>query len=546
MANRIANVYTSYTCWMPPAVVENKENMDNSKGGQAVRRGSFAEAISARDLLAAQHTANCGKVAYGTKQGTVVVADDAGLELWRCEAHKGAVGSLCFSPNGKHLIAGSKDNTATILDVASGKVQFVLTGHKGEVHAVHVREDGAQVATVSSDKTVRLWSLESGSCEFTLQGHTKAVTNAVYGPQGESGMLLMSWSTDRSIRIWHSTRGQQLYVMTHPTFVIQAAWHPQGAQIASAGNDVHIFESGKLVKVLPPVKGMVVNVTYIPTGDVLVGSDTKGDITIWDTTSWALLYTLQGHNGWVRGLALGPGGLLASASDDKSIRLWDSNNSWGCCAVLEWSSEISDVYWVHHNLVFGDQHGGVVCVAVLPQNNFRLEWVACELAVPALKQQLSMETLSSYEGLEALEAGLVAFEARVGEEEHLLRQTSDADAIATVRQTVSDLMVQLMALKVQIDETRVDHKPFWSRLSEKRQRLVRKAQALASRAQFHLEADEQMESAPAELPSLSKQMLECLPEDNFGSELVFCDDPTCWSYIPCAVHSDMLDRKSVV
>ncbi|KAF6841907.1 vegetative incompatibility protein het-e-1, partial [Colletotrichum musicola] len=71
--------------------------------------------------------------------------------------------------------------------------------------------------------------------------------------------------------------------------------------------------------------GPVSAVAFSPDGQVIASVSDDKTVRLWDAATGAHRKTLKGHSDWVSAVAFSPDGqVIVSASDDETVRLWDA------------------------------------------------------------------------------------------------------------------------------------------------------------------------------------------------------------------------------
>lgn len=299
------------------------------------------------------HTGIVTSIAFSPDgQWLASTSGDQTIRLWniatgRCvqtlQGHAACVWSAVFHPNGKMLFSAGEDNVIRGWDIESGQCVQTLTGHQHWVRAIAISPDGQQLASGSFDQTVKLWDVATGNCLATLTGHHKPVTSVAYSADGKT---LASSSYDHTVKLWSIADQQCLQTFQkHTNFVWSVAFHPTQPLLASGGEDYTTrlwdLRTGQCTKTLQGHSNSIYTIALSPNDRLLASGHEDQTIKLWDFNQQTLsaasnpqpFRVLRGHTGRIFSIAFAPqpdanhsaDSILASASADRTIKLWNSH-----------------------------------------------------------------------------------------------------------------------------------------------------------------------------------------------------------------------------
>lgn len=107
-------------------------------------------------------------------------------------------GDIDFSPDGKELAVGTKDDAFYIWNFETGRLKIVQR-EGGRWWAVKFSPDGRFLATSGAQGLLLLWDIKTMREAAALKGHVLSVYALAFSPKGD---LLASGGMDRKVRIW--------------------------------------------------------------------------------------------------------------------------------------------------------------------------------------------------------------------------------------------------------------------------------------------------------------------------------------------------------
>ncbi|XP_027333686.1 WD repeat-containing protein 26 homolog [Abrus precatorius] len=292
------------------------------------------------------------------------------------EAHDDEVWFVQFSHNGKYLASASNDRTAIIWEVGINgglSVKHKLSGHQKPVSSVSWSPNDQELLTCGVEEAIRRWDVSSGKC---LQIYEKASAGLVSCTWFPCEKYILSGLSDKSICMWEldgkeveSWKGQKTlkisdleitgdgeeilsickanavllfnretkeerFIEEYQTITSFSLSEDNKFLLVNLLNqEIHLWNIKGDPKLVGKYTGhrrarFIIRSCFGGLDQAFIASGSEdSQVYIWHRSSGELIETLPGHSGAVNCVSWNPANphMLASASDDRTIRIWGLN-----------------------------------------------------------------------------------------------------------------------------------------------------------------------------------------------------------------------------
>ncbi len=250
--------------------------------------------------------------------------DSLGLKV-KLTGNGAEMESVTFSGHRKWLAASGWDNKIVIYQSDTPKIWTVnrtLEGHYSAVTSLRCSKDNKWLVSGSKDNTARLWDMETGKQKLLVM-HGGPVVNAFIDPSGKS---LISGSNDGIIKV------------TDPLGVIKTKTIKTGLQLndlllgpdkksfylaAASASLIKTDLLGKQILKLDGHKDHILSLDLSPDGKMIVSGSADKTAIVWELATGKPKYILNGHSWKVTSVNFSSDGkYVVTGSSDGITRIY--------------------------------------------------------------------------------------------------------------------------------------------------------------------------------------------------------------------------------
>lgn len=240
--------------------------------------------------------------------------------------HRAAAGvsSVAYAQSTSSLVAAYSDGAICSWDVTRGEMsQLWATQHDASIRGISVSRDSRWVVSASDDCTLVLWDLAAHEPRRRLRTQGYRALSVAFSPDAATVVCALF---NGDVGIWDLS--------------------------VEGVTDADGYET--LQRRLPGHSDSVRSIACAPNGRYFVSGSDDTTLRLWELRTLhnqpaemadaaaAHVAVLSGHTDWVRIVSFSPGGdLIASGSDDGSVRLWDVKDQTSV-AVIQWHQDPVD------------------------------------------------------------------------------------------------------------------------------------------------------------------------------------------------------------
>ncbi|CDP03813.1 unnamed protein product [Coffea canephora] len=252
--------------------------------------------------------------------------------------HKNEVWFVQFSNNGKYLASSSCDCTAIIWKVLeTGKVtqKHTLKSHQNPVSFVAWSPDDTMLLTCGNMEVLKLWDVETGICKHTYGNDGFIVTSCAWFPDSKR-LVCGSSDPEKGIYMWDSEGNDiKAWKGVRMPKVSDIAVTPDGQHLISIFSDkeIHILNLQTNAERVISEQHSITSLSVSGDNKFFIVNLNSQEIHMWDVAGkWVKPWKYEGHMQQKYVIRSCFGGLdsrfIASGSEDSQVYVWNQLSSY--------------------------------------------------------------------------------------------------------------------------------------------------------------------------------------------------------------------------
>nr|CAD7571429.1 unnamed protein product [Timema californicum] len=230
--------------------------------------------------------------------------------LWREKCREAGIEEV------RETVARKRQRGSASTVTSPWKCLRTLVGHTGGVWSSQM--SGSIIISGSTDRTLKVWNAESGQCIHTLYGHTSTVRCMHL-----HGKKVVSGSRDATLRVWNIESGECLHVLVGHLAAVRCVQY-DGRLVVSGAYDYMVkvwnAEREECLHTLQGHTNRVYSLQF--DGLHVVSGSLDTSIRVWEVETGACRHTLMGHQSLTSGMEL-RNNILVSGNADSTVKVWD-------------------------------------------------------------------------------------------------------------------------------------------------------------------------------------------------------------------------------
>ena len=268
---------------------------------------------------------------------------------------------LVLSPDDHYLAVSRRDNTVEIWDLTTRELSATFDG--GE-HIAFL-PDGKRIVAATPSGTVIVWDMQTKKRQVVQDGLEGYARSIAISPEKE--LVILASQTGKVLFLDFNTWTQKAEFQAHTSGINGMVVSPDGRGVLATVSEDYMaywwdIDTQTLLQSFDHDLDWIVSAAFTANGYGFATGTSSGAIRNWAIYDLDMpLNRFWGHDAAINAIEFSPDmRLLASGSDDTTLKIWDFSDVDESTSILRHASSVNDIEWSSDGKILYASSGNTV------------------------------------------------------------------------------------------------------------------------------------------------------------------------------------------